>query len=148
MGNAENKKEFIKELFRYYKPTLSKEKQILLLEDWIKSCVEKEEYEMASVLEEELRIVNENPEVPVDSTIKVVKIDDLLKKQSKNVENTPIFTKNPLKLPKKPVKKGKKWEFINIWDEPFGFVFIDLQVSFTKKYFKLVLLNYGVSYNM
>lgn len=141
MGNAENKKEFIKELFRYYKPTLSKEKQIFLLEDWINSCVEKEEYEMASALEEELRIVNENPEVPVDSTLRVVKIDELLKKQPKNVENTPILTE-------KPVKKRKKWEFINIWNNPFGFIFIDLQFSFTKKYFKLILLNYGVSYNM
>lgn len=138
MNNAENKREFIRELFLYYKPTLSKEKQITLLKDWIQSCIESEEYEMASTLEGELKYVIDNPEVPVDSTLKVIKIEEILEKPVKNPENTPI-------LPKKPVKK---WKFINIWDELYGFVLMDIQFSIKKRYFKFILLNYGVSYNM
>ncbi len=145
MGNAENKKDFIRELFLYYKPTLTKEKQLLLLKEWIQSCVDKEEYEMASVLEVELRDVECNPEKPVDSTVKVVKIDEILKKTPKNTENTPILPKKPVKKVKKPTKK---WKYVNIWEEPFGFVVIDLQFSIKKRTFKFVLLNYGFSYNL
>lgn len=141
MGNVENKKEFIKELFLYYKPTLSKEKQILLLEDWIDSCIQSEEYEMASVLKKELQEVIKNPEKPIDSTLKVVKIDELLKK-------SPKIPENDEKIPENPEKPVKKWKYLNIWDEPHGFIIIDLQLSFKRKYFKFVILNYGISYNI
>lgn len=148
MGNAENKKLFIVELFRYYKPTLTKEYQVLLLNDWIDSCVEKEEYEMASALEGELRIVESSPEQPVDSSLKVVPINEIFDKSTKKPENTPILPEKPVKSPKNPQKKGKKWVFIDIWDLPHGFIVVDLQFSFKKKYFKLILLNYGVGYNI
>ena len=145
MNNAKHKREFIRELFLYYKPTLSKEKQVALLKDWIQACIESEEYEMASTLEEELKVIIENPETPVDSTLKVVKIDEIIKKSPKNPENTRFLPEKPVKIPK---KTPKKWVFINNWEEPFGFIVLDIQLSWTKKYFKLVLLNYGFGYNV
>jgi hypothetical protein len=145
MGNAENKKEFIRELFRYYQPTLSKEKQITLLEDWIKSCVQSEEYEMASVLEGELREVLENPEKPVDSTLKVVRIEDIH-------ANAKKMRQNPVKTPEKPVKKDekskKKWKFYDKWGERYGFTLINIDLSIIKRTFKLEVINYGVSYGL
>lgn len=145
MNNANYKREFIRELFLYYKPTLSKEKQVALLKDWIQACIESEEYEMASTLEEEFKVIIESPETPVDSTLKVVKIDEIIKKPLKNPENTRFLPEKPVKMTKKPLKK---WSFINNWDEPFGFIVLDIQLSWTKKYFKFVLLNYGVGYNI
>ena len=84
MNNAENKCQFIRELFLYYKPTLSKEKQVTLLNEWIQSCIEWEEYEMVSTLKSELKIVIDNPDTPIDSTVEVVKIEEIIQKTPKN----------------------------------------------------------------
>lgn len=143
MNNAENKCDFIRELFLYYKPTLSKEKQITLLRDWIETCISSEEYEMASTLEHELTVVIDNPEIPVDSNLKVVKIEEIIEKPLKIIEKTPILPKKPVKITK---KRLKNWKFINIWDDSHGFILFNIEFSIKKKYFKLIILNYGVGY--
>ena len=48
-------------LFRAYQPMLNIVEQIGLLTMWIEACVEREEYEMAGALTNEMKFIQENP---------------------------------------------------------------------------------------
>jgi hypothetical protein len=154
MGNADNKSEFITQLFLYYKPILSKEKQVQLLLDWMDSCLEKEEYEMAKTIKDLLFDVENDIDIDGVSDLSVVTIPDnvelVYEEDFINGKLPKIMTKkgeNEEKTPKKPVKPPKKgWKWVNIWDEPYGFIVIDCQFSFKKRTFRLILLNYGFEF--
>ena len=120
-----NKKEYIKQLFLYYKPTLSRGKQIDLLRDWVDTCVNSEEYEMASTLNTELQLILDGKDTQPQESVKLTKL-------SKLTENNK--------------KTQKKWVFINKWDELHGFTVINLDFSVKKGLFEFMFLNYGVKY--
>jgi hypothetical protein len=60
--NSDKKVEFIKLLFKRYQPTLSVPEQFALLDMWINSCVDAQEFEMASALLKEKRHITNNLE--------------------------------------------------------------------------------------
>lgn len=132
MSNINSKKEFIKKLYLYYKPTLSKSKQLELLNNWISSCISSEEYEMASELEKQIALVEDNPNC--DSGLKVLTIDELL---SKNKDKFDVMSKTE-------EKPKKSFNLINKWLEPKGFTLINISFS---DGFEFCVLNYGIKYS-
>ncbi len=132
MGDINSKKEFIKKLYLYYKPTLSKSKQLELLSNWISSCISSEEYEMASELEQQIPLVEDNPNC--ESGLKVLTIDELL---SKNKDKFDVMSN-------KNIKPEKSFKWVNKWLEPKGFTFIHLSFS---DGFEVYVLNYGIKYS-
>lgn len=144
MGNAENKSEFITQLFLYYKPILSKEKQTQLLMDWMTSCLDKEEYEMAKTIKDLLFDVENDIDSGEIGDLSVVKIPDnveLVYEDDFIQGKLPKIMTKKVENEEKTPKKGWKW--VNIWDEPYGFIVIDCQFSIKRRTFRLVLLNYG-----
>ena len=154
MGNAKNKSEFITELFLYYKPILSKEKQIELLLDWTDSCLKAEEYEMANTLKSLISdvesgvmgddkdsgiiIIPDNIELVYDEKFGGGKLPMVGSKKSEKDD----------KIEVKPVKTPKKgWKWVNMWEEIYGFTVIDCQLSIKKRTFRLIITNYGVEYS-
>lgn len=139
MDNMENKNEFIKRLFLYYKPILSKKKQIQLLSGWLKSCLIDEEYEMANTIKFLICDVNNDIEVD-DGNLSVVPIGDI-----SNLHYNDNFINGKItKLDKKPIKK--RWKLVNIWGRPYDFILLNLQFSIKKRTFKLIIINYGLEY--
>lgn len=57
---VEEKTKFIKHMFRYYQPTLTIVEQIILLTLWEEVCVNKEEYEMAKIIKDEMDYIINN----------------------------------------------------------------------------------------
>jgi hypothetical protein len=154
MGKADNKREFITQLFLYYKPVLSKDKQVQLLMDWMSSCLEKEEYEMAEAIKELLFNVENDIDTGEEGNLSVVEVpnnvelvyeEDFIHGQLPKIKTK--NTENGEKTPKKPVKTSKKgWKWVNIWEKTYGFTIIDCQFSFKKRTFRLVLMNYGFEF--
>jgi hypothetical protein len=101
----------------------------------MESCVNAEEYEMASTLKEQISNIEGGIDEEVESKLKVLNIPE-------NGEKTTI-------LPEKPVKKVKKgWKYVNKWEERYGFTLIECEFSLKKKRFSLMILNYGISYGI
>ena len=141
MGKSDNKSEFITQLFFYYKPVLTKEKQIQLLLDWSESCIEKEEYEMASTLKALLISVED------DVDLSVIKVSDNVGLVYDDGLIGGGLPKIPQITTKDGVKPKKRWQWINYWDYASGFTIVDCSFSFKKKEFTLILLNYGVGFS-
>lgn len=154
MGNAKNKSEFITELFLYYKPILSKEKQLELLVDWTDSCLKAEEYEMANTLKSLISDV-ENGIVGDGEDSGIIVIPDNIELvydekfgDGKLPMITPKIDEKEGKIEEKTVKTPKKrWKWVNIWDEIYGFTVLECQFSIKKRTFRLIITNYGVDYS-
>lgn len=153
MNEAENKSEFIKQLFLYYKSVLSKERQIQLLTSWLESCLIDEEYEMADTLKSLISDVN-NDVGGNNGDLSVMPIEDIpnLVYDGDFIEGKlpKIVSKNDeksVKIDEKPVKTHKKgWKFVNIWEKSYGFTLINCEFSIKKRTFKFIIINYGVEY--
>lgn len=153
MNEAENKSEFIKQLFLYYKPIMSKEKQIQLLTSWLESCLIDEEYEMADTIKSLLSDVNNDvgdnngdlSVMPIEDIPNLVYNDDFIdgklpKIVVKNEEKSVEIDEKPIKTPK------KGWKLVNIWEKSYGFTLLNCQFSIKKGTFRFIIINYGVEY--
>jgi hypothetical protein len=154
MGNAKNKSEFITELFLYYKPILSKEKQLELLVDWTDSCLKAEEYEMANTLKSLISDVENNVvDNGEDSGIIIIPDNIELVYDKKFGDGKlpmipPKINEKEGKIREKTVKTSKKrWKWVNIWDETYGFTVLECKFSIKKRSFSFIIINYGVDYS-
>lgn len=138
MGNKDSKRNFIIQLFLYYKPLLSKEKQVGLLLSWIDSCANMEEYEMASVLKKELLNIEGGVDEETTTKLEIIQIPE--------TRDLSIFETKKEEKPKQRPKKRKILKFINKWDEKHGFTIVDCTITITKGHFRLVLFNYGFEF--
>ena len=147
MGDIESKRKFITELFFYYKPLLSKERQEELLLDWSVSCIESEEYEMADTIKKLLikvrcgELGNDNNSIdvsPINNDVELVFIegDHLPRIHPKNEDITT-----------EPIENTKiGWGFVNRWSESFGYTPIEIKLSIKNRTILIVFMNYGISY--
>jgi hypothetical protein len=147
MGKSDNKSEFITQLFLYYKPVLTKEKQIQLLLDWSESCIEKEEYEMASTLKTLLISVEDGVDLGESGDLSVIKVPDNVELVYDEGLIGGGLPKIPQITTKGDVKPKKRWQWINYWNYTSGFTVIDCSFSLKKKEFTLIVLNYGVGFS-
>ena len=100
LETSEEKVNFIVGIFRFYQPTLSLPEQIVLLTLWEESCVEKEEFEMAGAIKNEMDKIMKNPE----KTPQRIKGDlDV----TKLIKNNPLLIHNKKPIEVKKTKKEK-----------------------------------------
>jgi hypothetical protein len=147
MGNAENKSEFITQLFLYYKPILTKEKQTQLLTEWLGSCLQSEEYEMANTIKLLMLEVDDSvgglEVTPIPNNLELSYDSDIMGGNFPKITPKDDIVINEIseKLPK------KRWKFINVWEELHGFTLLECKISLKKRTFRFIIINYGVEYS-
>jgi hypothetical protein len=100
LDNIENKVKFIVSIFKHYQPNLTTNEQLNLLNMWVNSCVDHEEYEMAGALKEEIFKIKENPskvpqKKPAETNFSDIKQDPI----EVIDDNKPFIKKQKRKLP-------------------------------------------------
>jgi len=96
INTRKEKVTFIVGMFRFHQPTLSIPEQIALLTLWEESCVNAEEYEMASAIVKEIRDIQSQPmKVPQKELFSLSNIEELKQSPLFIIENKDfIFKKN------------------------------------------------------
>jgi hypothetical protein len=149
MGKAESKREFITQLFLYYKPLLTNQKQTQLLLSWLESCVEKQEYEMADELKKMLVKVDDGEFDNDTNEIGLISINEGVELSYEYGSLPKIVPKNVTPVVDVVETPKRCWRYTNKWlESSYGFTLIDLDFSIKNKTFSLIMLNHCISYGL
>lgn len=125
--NVENKVKGILGLYNFYKHQMNTVQRIGILSLWIEVSIEREEYEVAAVLQKELdKITTGEEEFYVISPSMI------------NIQREEMERKIKESLEDKPVKIVKKLKFVNYWKSGTLEVF---RLGFND--FRFVIFNFG-----